>query len=397
MAGGGHDGRGRSRPAGTTAAPTVVFGDGASRHVAALLEARGVRSLFLVTGGGSFERSGARAALAPALAGRRIVRWAGVRSNPTLEEVEPALDAFRQRPCDAVLAAGGGSVLDVAKVVAALADEPGPAADYLAGDRRLTGPRRPGLVLVPTTAGSGSEATRFATVYVAGRKRSLDHLALRCDAALVDPLLTWSQPRPVAAAAGLDALCHAVESYWSPRSTVRSRTLACRALRLLWTRLPAACAGRTPAARRSGALAAHLAGRAIDETRTTGAHALAYPLTAHFRVPHGHACALNMSWLLPFNCAVTRDDAADPRGAGFVRARLAEVLAVLGLPDAAAARPALLRLVARLGLSTGLRELGVVGDDVPLLVAEGLASERAAGNPRRLTPAAAAAGLEGLL
>jgi alcohol dehydrogenase class IV len=73
------------------------------------------------------------------------------------------------------------------------------------------------------------------------------------------------------------------------------------------------------------------------------------------------------------------------------------VLAVLGLPDAAAARPALLRLVARLGLSTGLRELGVVGDDVPLLVAEGLASERAAGNPRRLTPAAAAAGLEGLL
>ncbi len=377
--------------------PVVTFGDGASGRVAAVLEARGVRSLFLVTGGGSYERSGASVALASALAGRPVVRWAGVRPNPTLEEVQPALDAFRERPCDAVLGAGGGSVLDVAKLVAGLAAEPGTAADYLLGRRRLRGPRRPALVLVPTTAGSGSEATRFATVYVGGRRRSLEHPALRCDAALVDPLLTSSQPPAVAAASGLDAVCHAVESYWSPRSTARSRTLAARALRLLWARLPANRASGSPAARRSGALAAHLAGRAIDATRTTAAHGLAYPLTAHFRVPHGLACALNLSWLLPFNCEVADEDTADPRGAAFVRRRLAELLGILCAPSPAAARADLLGVVAGLGLCTRLGELGVVADDVPLLVAEGLASERAAANPRRLTPEAAATGLEGLL
>jgi len=378
-------------------APVVTFGDGASRLAAPVLEARGVRSLFLVTGGASFERSGAAAALAAALGGRLVVHWTGVRPNPTVEEVQPALDAFRERPCDAVLGAGGGSVLDVAKVVAALAAEPGPAADYLLDRRRLGGRPRPALVLVPTTAGSGSEATRFATVYVGGRKRSLDHPALRCDVALVDPLLTWSQPPQVAAAAGLDALSHAVESYWSPRSTARSRTLAVRALRLLWGRLPATHADRSAEARRSGALAAHLAGRAIDATRTTAAHGLAYPLTARFRVPHGHACALNLAWLLPFNCGVAVEDVADPRGAAFVRARLRELLGTLCAVSPAVARAEVLGLVAELGLSTRLRDHGIGAGDVPGLVQEGLASERAAANPRRLTPDAAIAGLEGLL
>jgi len=376
---------------------TVAFGDGASQRAAAALEARGARSVFLVTGGLSFARSGAEAALAPALAGRSLVHWGGTRPNPTLDQVQSALDAFRERPCDAVLGVGGGSVLDVAKVVAVLGAEPGPAADYLLERRRLNGSRRSGLVLVPTTAGSGSEATPFATVYVDGRKRSLDHPSLRCDVALVDPLLTWSQPPSVAAAAGLDALSHAVESYWSVRSTARTRTLAARALRLLRARLPAACAGRSPAARRSVVLAAHLAGRAISETRTTAAHGFAYPLTARFGMAHGHACALNLAWLLSFNGGVGDADAADPRGAPFVRARLAELAGALGAATPAAARAQLLRLVAWLGLSTRLRNQGVGEDDLPSLVAEGLASDRTAANPRRLTPEAAAAGLGGLL
>jgi alcohol dehydrogenase class IV len=380
---------------GAAPVPAVCLGEGASRGAAAVLDARGVRSLFLVTGGRSFERSGAEAALAPALAGRDVHRWQGVRPNPGAEEVQAALDRFRAEPRDAVLGVGGGSVLDVAKMVAALAAEPGEAADYLAGRRQLQGPRRPVLVLVPTTAGSGSEATRFATVYLGGRKRSLDHPALRCDAALVDPALAASQPPEVAAAAGLDALCHAVESYWSPRSTARSRTLACRALRLLGSRLPAACAGSREA-RRSTALAAHLAGRAIDATRTTAAHGLAYPLTARFDVPHGHACALNLSWLWAYNCDVGEEDVADGRGAAFVRARLAELLEALGT-TAADARARVLGLVAGLGLATRLRDLGVREADLGRLVAEGLASERSAANPRRLTPAAAAAGLGSLL
>lgn len=380
------------------ALPRTIFGEGAASRAELQLDRLNARSLFLVTGAESFERSGASTALRAALRGRSVFRFDGVRPNPTIEQVGEAISALRARPCDAVLGVGGGSALDVAKAAAALAPQPGDALGYVVGGLQLARPRAHRLVLVPTTAGTGSEATRFAAIYVDGRKRSVDHPSLRCDLALVDPLLTWSQPPRVAASAGLDALSQAAESCWSLRSTARSRTLASRALRLLVACLPAACCDGSPAARRSVALAAHLSGRAIDVGRTTAAHALAYPLTAHHGVDHGHACALNMSWLLPHNAGVTPEDAVDGRGWQFVRARVREVLAALGAGDDGRTGGAhVLRLVGRLGLSTRLDALGVGEADLPRVVADGLASERAANNPRRLSAEAALQGLRTLL
>lgn len=375
----------------------TIFGDGSAGRLGALLNHLNVRSLFLVTGAESFERSGAAAALRGALRGRSVLRFDGVRPNPTAEQIAEAVAALRARPCDCVLGVGGGSALDVAKAAAALAPQPGDVLDYVVGGRQPERPRPHRLVLVPTTAGTGSEATRFAVVYVDGRKRSVDHPSLRCDAALVDPALTWSQPPRLAASAGLDALSQSVESTWSLRSTARSRTLAYRALRLLVGRLDAACREGSPAARRSVALGAHLSGRAIDVSRTTAAHALSYPLTARHGLDHGHACALNLGWLLPYNAEVTPEDVVDERGCPFVRARVAEVLAALGAGDGPSGGAAVLDLVARLGLSPRLDALGVGDPDLARVVAEGLASERAANNPRRLTREAALAGLRTLL
>jgi alcohol dehydrogenase len=374
-----------------------VFGEGSAGRAAGLLRRLGVRSVLLVTGRASFDHSGAAAALGPALEGLDVARFDGVRPNPTIEAVRAAVAALRAAPRDCVLGVGGGSALDVAKAAAALAPQPGDPLDYVLGGRAVERPRAARLVLVPTTAGSGSEATRFAAVYVDGHKRSLDHPALRCDAALVDPLLAASQPAGVAASTALDALSQSVESYWSPRSTARSRSLAGRALRLLAASLPWPAGGASPAARRRVALAAHLSGLAIDVTRTTAAHALAYPLTARFGVPHGHACALHLSWLLPYNAATSDADVADGRGAAFVRARVAELLALLEVASAEAGGTWVLGLVQALGLSPRLDGLGVTEADLPLVVAEGLASERAANNPRRLTPEAAAGFLRSLL
>lgn len=373
----------------------VIFGRGRIAEVPRLVAEAGARSVFLVTGGSSFALSGAADALAPLLGRGAAFRFEGVRPNPELEQVEDAVARLRARCCDAVVGIGGGSVLDVAKAAAVLAAQPAPPLSYLEG-RQLDRPRACRLFLAPTTAGSGSEATRFATVYVAGCKRSLDHPSLLADAAVVDPRLTHSQPPEVAASSGLDALSQAVESYWSCRSTVRSRRLAGRALGLLLDNLTAACRGDDEA-RSAVSLAALVAGRAIDLTRTTAAHAFAYPLTARFGVPHGLACALNLSWLLPFNCGVTEASAADARGAAFVQARLGKVLSSLGAADGEAARGAVLALVGRLGLSPGLRPFGVHPADVEAVAAEGLASERAANNPRRLSPEAAQAGLSSLL
>ena len=362
-----------------TAGPAIHFGEGCAGRLDEVLGPAG--SVFLVTGAASFERSGAADVLAPALVGRRCVRFAGVRPNPELGQADQAVARLRAEPCDAVLGVGGGSALDVAKLAAVLAAQPGTPADYVLGGRPLERARACRLALVPTTAGTGSEATRFATVYAAGRKRSLDHPALLADAAVVDPLLTRSQPAAVAASAGLDALSQAIESSWSPHATETSACLARRAMDLLLTRLPAACAG-DDAARASVSEAALLAGRAIDVTRTTAAHAFAYPLTARFGIAHGHACALNLGWLIPFNCEA---------------GRMPWLLDRLDAADGEEAGRTILDLVGRLGLCPRLGGLGVRFDDLASIVAEGLASERAANNPRRLDPEIAAAGLRGLL
>jgi alcohol dehydrogenase class IV len=375
----------------------VVFGDGIIHEIGLVLEQLGVRSLFLVTGASSFERSGAAAAVESALTRVAVTRFAGVLPNPTAERLAEAIEVLRSRPCDAVVGVGGGSVLDVAKAAAALAPHPGEVVEYVVGKRRLTGPRSPRLVLIPTTAGSGSEATRFATVYASGRKHSLDHASLRCDVALVDPLLTYSQPRHVAASAGLDAFCHAVESSWSRRSSGRSRLLARRALQLLTGRLLVSCNEGVPAARRSIALAAHLAGRAIDISRTTTAHAMAYPLTSYHGVDHGHACALNLSWLLAHNGAITPGDVSDPRGWSFARARIGEVLSMLGVAHGEDGRAYVLRLIGELGLSPCLQALGICEADLDRIVSDAMSSERTANNPRRLGRDVAFQGLRSLL
>jgi alcohol dehydrogenase len=360
-----------------TAGPVVRFGEGRAAELGDVLG--GAASVFLVTGTDSFERSGARELLGPSLAGRRCVRFAGVRPNPELGQVAEAVSRLRAEPCDAALGVGGGSVLDVAKLAAVLAAQPGDPSEYVARGRELERGRRCRLVLVPTTAGTGSEATRFATVWVDGRKRSLDHPALHADAALVDPLLTRGQPAAVAASAGLDALSQAIESLWSPRATLESARIAGEAIDLLLPNL-----GVQRPDRSSLAYAALLAGQAIDVTRTTAAHAFAYPLTGRFGVAHGHACALNLGWLLPFNGA-----AGGPR--------MRSLLDRLGVGNGEEAGHAILALVERLGLVRRLSELGVRDEDLEALVDEGLASDRAANNPRPLDAEAALAGLRSVL
>ena len=371
----------------------VIFRRRAASEVSGLLARQGVRSVFLVTGGDSFVASGASRVLGRALA-RRQVRYAGVRPNPVVAQVEQAVLAYRREPCDVVLGVGGGSVLDVAKVVAALSGREGAARDYLTGVRPLTGSRRCALVLIPTTAGSGSEATRFATVYVDGRKHSLDHVTLLPDLAIIDPELTWSQPPQVRASSALDAVAHAVESYWARASTHHSRQLAHRALRLSMAHLVRGCLDADPAARIGLCAASHLAGRAIDISRTTGAHAAAYPLTVHHGVSHGLACALGLSWLIPFNAGVTEADVVDVRGAAFVRERVDELLSMLGARSGLDACDTVLDLVRRLALPT---RLPLRQADLPRVALEAIGSGRAENNPRRLQEADVEAGLRGLV
>jgi alcohol dehydrogenase class IV len=319
----------------------------------------------------------------PLLSGYSLDVISPLPPNPTATVVADAVERLRASSPDLLVAVGGGSVIDVAKAARGLMDELD-VARAIVEERVGRNAAMTPLVAVPTTAGAGSEATHFAVVYVHGVKHSVGHESFRPDYALLDPELTYSMPPRLTAETGFDALSQAIESIWSVGSTPASLELARQALALAWGNLEQAVQAPTPEARASMTLAAHLAGRAIDISKTTAAHALSYPLTAGHGVPHGHAVALMVAGVLECNWEVSDGDCADPRGPAFVRARVGDVLAILDVGDPASARNSVTSLLERVGLETTLTALGIDADAACRAV-ESVDAVRLANNPRTLT------------
>lgn len=230
-----------------------------------------------------------------------------VSGEPTCSDVERATAWFEGCWADAVVAVGGGSVMDAAKLVGVLAGAHYTLGDLLEGSARAT--RRVPTAMVPTTAGTGAEATPNAVVTVpeSGLKAGVVSPALMADAVVLDPSLVMGMPAPVAAATGADALCHAVECATSARANPLSDVHALSALRLVMGNLRASCAGGDREARAAMQLGAFLAGSAIAGSGTTAAHALSYPLGARHHVPHGVACALLLVPVLRYNLPAVED------------------------------------------------------------------------------------------
>jgi len=251
----------------------LVFGAGAVTQIGNLLDTAQARSVLLVTSRDSYRDSGAQRAMCAGLANRNVVRFEDHSPNPTLADVERGVPVCRALRPDVVVAVGGGSVIDTAKAVNLFAAQQAPPGAVL-NDSSLILERPQSLIAVPTTAGSGSEATHFATIYVSGIKHSLAHDWLRPRAAIVDPCLTYSLSPRLTAITGLDALSQAIESYWSVGASAESQLLAEQAIGQMWPTLATAVRAPNPNARVTMAEGAYLAGRAIDLTRTTAAHAI---------------------------------------------------------------------------------------------------------------------------
>ena len=171
------------------------------------------RNIFLVTGRNSYEKSGAKKLIESILSGYRITYFYDFEVNPKLHDIEKGISIFNKNDCDFVIAVGGGSVIDVAKSINVLASNEGKPIDYIKTRRNIENKGKT-LVAIPTTSGSGSEATRFAVVYIDKIKYSLEHDFLLSDYAIVDAQFTMNLPRSITASTGMDALCQAIESYW---------------------------------------------------------------------------------------------------------------------------------------------------------------------------------------
>lgn len=305
-------------------------------------------------------------------AGVRHAVFDAVDPDPDIEGVEAALAAARRDNCEAVIALGGGSAMDLAKALAARLAWPHSLRDY--GDGLgVPGPIAP-LVALPSTAGTGSEAMRVAVITDAGRR---EKMALRGEslvprAALLDPELLASLPRHIAAECGADALTHAIEAYLSRRATPLTDALALAAVETIAPALPAFVADRgDPNAGERMLVASHLAGRAFTYAGLGLVHSLAEPLGAFHHLRHGLGCALFLPAVMAFNL---------PAAAG----KMALLARALGREALARAAPQAVReLLSGLGLPGSYAAAGIDFRLEPDMVAQVRSQFSTECNPRR--------------
>ena len=239
---------------------------------------------------------------------------------------------------------GGGSAIDVAKCIK-LFSNMDPERNYL---RQTIVPNGLPLIAMPTTAGTGSEATRFAVIYDQGAKQSISDPSCIPSTVIFDASVLKTLPVYQKKSTMLDALCHAVESMWSVNSTAESKEHAVSAIRLLLHHLDGYLANEDDA-NAAMMLAANEAGKAINITQTTAGHAMCYKLTSLYGVAHGHAAALCVRKLWPWMLEHT-DRCIDPRGETYLRSVFDELAAAMNVPTAADAAALFEQLFDRLQL-----------------------------------------------
>jgi phosphonate metabolism-associated iron-containing alcohol dehydrogenase len=340
---------------------TIRFGAGSIDELPAILAGR---RTFLVTfpearGLGLVER--VRTALGGALAGVED----GVEPNPDVRSLAPMYERFWRdhADCDSVLAVGGGSAIDTAKALM-VGTQTGRFDDLLAllaSGRSFVPHRVKPLIAVPTTAGTGSEVTPWATVWdhAAGRKHSLHLPQTWPETAVVDPDLMLTLPRPVTVQSALDALSHSLEAIWNVNANPISDTFAAAAAREVVATLPRLLDNPSDRGLRSRmALAALKAGMAFSNTKTALAHSISYEMTLRFGVPHGIACSFTLPMVL--ERAVGIDAGRD------------EVLAAVFDGDLAGAPRRLEEFLNGVGVGTRFAAYGVSAEDSRRMVAEAM-------------------------
>jgi alcohol dehydrogenase len=367
-----------------TTVSSIVSEPGASLRLGPLVAERfpGVKRVLVVTDPG-FLRTGLadppRASLERQ--GMQVTTYSDVLADPPEAVVEAAAAFARQQGAELVVGLGGGSSMDVAKLVAVLAGSEQPLAQMY-GIGKVSGQRLP-LVQVPTTAGTGSEVTNIAIV-TTGETTKMGVVApqLYADLAVLDANLTVGLPPVVTAATGIDAMVHAIEAYTSRhKKNPLSDMLARQALSLLSSNLVKACEnGRDLEARQAMLLGACLAGQAFSNAPVAAVHALAYPIGGIFHVAHGLSNSLVLPHVLRFNLPAATSQYAElagivvPHASGSEEAR-AQALIV-----------AMQQIAKITGVETTLQQVGITERDLDRLADDAMLQTRLLGNnPRELT------------
>ena len=290
------------------------LGEHPKEYMSEILLQEKPKKVFLVHGKGSYKTCGAELFISESLSKEiDCFSFWDFEENPKEEDLQRGLSLLKDKNIDLVIAIGGGSVLDMAKLL------------------RFYYNLKVPLVAIPTTAGTGSEATHFAVLYKDGIKHSIADEKILPNYAIINYKFTLNTPAYLTACAGFDALAQAIESYWNVNANKESLEYSKKAISLLWGNLPIAVNSPTIEVRKKIAEGSFWAGRAINITKTTAPHACSYPFTMHYGYPHGHAVALTFPYWAEYNISLNLQNLSNSLDKNEYISRLEYLKVVLGL------------------------------------------------------------------
>lgn len=289
------------------------------------------KHIFLVRGKRSYELCGAKEMMNHFFAKLQceITEFFDFEENPKIEDMKRGLALLSRSSASFIIAVGGGSVIDMAKLVRFFSSFSGDPTSNNFIKKRESIP----LIAIPTTSGTGCETTHFAVLYKNKKKYSVTHNSILPDIAVIYPPFTYRNSTYLTACTGFDALAQAIESYWSTRATEESMDYAEKAIQLLWKNLPVAVNSPNENVRDKISEGAYWAGKAINIAKTTAPHALSYPFTSYYNIPHGHAVALTFPFVMSFNFNVSERNVHSSITVFDIRKRLDSLADMLNLSN----------------------------------------------------------------
>ena len=353
-------------------------------EVKAVLETNGFQRVFFVCDQSAYLGSGADAQLEPILQGLTSIRFSEFELNPKIEDIQQGVDLFRSFNPDLVIALGGGSAIDAAKAISFVGSYQVGSAKKMILNQRASDCSPVPILAIPTTAGTGSEATHFAVVYVDNEKHSLASQQILPKYVVLDFQLTRSLPKHVTAASGLDALCQSIESLWSVGGSEESRSYAVAALKLAWNSLESVTNNPNDELRKSISEASYMAGKAINISKTTGPHALSYKLTSDFNVSHGFAVGVFLAPFLLYNSKVAQNNCNDPRSFSYSKKQIDLILKVTHSKDEHEFCQQFLKMLKKIGAPVFLCDIGIATTDEVEQFVSKANFQRLSNNPRKV-------------
>ena len=338
---------------------------GAIENLSKILKEEGAKKVLVFSGKKSFEMI--KPIIQEQLKGIKPTFYNDFSTNPKKEELDIARGKLRGKlggklggKYDLIIAIGGGSVMDFAKAYRHYADI------------------KTKLIAIPTTCGTGAESTQFAVLYVDGVKTSLDNSDILPDYAIVDSQFCEKNPKYLKACTAMDAYCQAIESYWASKSTDLSRKYAKQAIELCRDNIIDYVNSEDIDVAEKMSKASHLAGQAINISRTTASHAISYKITSDYGIPHGHAVGLTIGRLFEINKSIDGNSLNDKRGVDYVKDRMNE------LSEMISDKPVeyFHKIFDEIGLSYSLEKLKIT--DVESVV-DNVNISRLTNNPRNLS------------